>query len=242
LHYVINCRSLLRDNHSGLWLTVERRAQQSQRAAQERLRVGYEASLFQQIVATALQRFHQNFPQVALDLSAMNFAEQGRALAAGELDVGLIGLEHEAKRQKLPHEPFVTVTLHIALPSKHPAVRKSKVALASLADEYFVGISENAFPGAWDTAIKLCAEAGFRPKYLQVVENAFAALSLVAAGCGVAFMSDEIKRLPYEGVMLRPLDPPILLDLHLAWKRGTPTAAMKEFIRIVKEAGPRSSL
>ena len=133
------------------------------------------------------------------------------------------------------------MTLYIALPKKHPAARKSKVPLASLANEFFAGISEKAFPGAWETAIKLCAQAGFRPKYLQVVENAFAALSLVAAGCGVGFMSDEMKWLPYEGVVLRPLDPPILLDLHLAWKRGTPTPAMKEFSRIVKEVRTRPS-
>lgn len=78
---------------------------------------------------------------------------------------------------------------------------------------------------AWETALKLCAQAGFRPKYLQVAENAFAAMNLVSAGCAVAFMSERMKRVVQDGVVPRPFDPPIILDLHLAWKHGTPTAA-----------------
>ena len=212
-----------------------RRAQQSQQVARERLRVGYEVSLFQQVIAKALQQFHQRFAQVALELFEMNPAEQGRALAAGELDVALIGLEHEAKRLKLPHERFMKVKLCIALPKTHPAARKSKVSLASLADEFFAGISEKTFPGAWETAVKLCAQANFRPKYLQVTENAFAAMSLVSAGCAVAFVPEAMKIIAFEGLVVCPLDPPILLDAYVAWKRGTPTVLMKDFIRILKE-------
>lgn len=212
-----------------------RRAQQSQRGAQERLRVGYEASLFQQVIAVALQRFHQHFPGVALELSEMNPAEQGGALAAGELDVGLIGLENEAKRLKLPHEPFMKVKFYIALPKAHPAARKSRISLASLADEFFAGISEKAFPGAWEMVVKLCAQAKFRPRYLQVTENAFAAMSLVSAGCAVAIAPELMKAVAWEGVVFRPLDPPILLDAFVACRRETPTVPMKEFIRILKE-------
>jgi LysR family transcriptional regulator, benzoate and cis,cis-muconate-responsive activator of ben and cat genes len=212
-----------------------RRAQQSQRGAQERLRIGYQASLFQQVIAMALQRFHQHFPGVSLELSEMNPAEQGRALAAGELDVGLIGLENEAKRLKLPHESFMKMNLCIALPKAHPAARKSKVSLASLAGDFFIGISEKTTPGAWDMAVKLCAQANFRPRYLQVTENAFVAMSLVSTGCAVAFATEPMKAVAWEGVVIRPLDPPLQLEAHVAWKRDTPTVAMKEFIRILKE-------
>jgi DNA-binding transcriptional LysR family regulator len=214
-----------------------RRAQQSQRSAQERLRVGYESALFQQVIAVALQRFHRQFPNVALELTEMNPAEQGRALAAGELDVGLIGLETEAKRLKLPHEPFMQVRLCIALPKAHPAARKSKISLTSLAKDFFIGISDKAHPGAWEMAVKLCAQADFRPRYLQVTENALAAMSLVSAGCAVAFAPEPMKAVAWEGVVLRPLDPPVLLDAFVACRRETPTAAMKEFIRILKEVG-----
>ena len=214
-----------------------RRAQHSQRVAQERLRVGYEVALFQQVIAVVLQRFHRHFPQVALELFEMTPTEQGHALDAGELDVGLIGLENEAKRLKLPHEPFMQVRLYIALPKAHPAARKSKVPLTSLASAFFIGISEKAHPGAWDMAVKLCTQAGFRPRYLQVTENALAAMSLVSAGSAVAFAPEPMKAVAWEGVVIRPLDPPVLLDAVVAYRLETPSVAMKEFIRVLKEIG-----
>jgi DNA-binding transcriptional LysR family regulator len=212
-----------------------RRAQQSQLVAQQRLRVGYEASLFQQVTTKALQQFHQRFAQIALDLFEMNPGDQGRALAAGDLDVGLIGLEHEPKRLKLPHERFMKVKICIALPKTHPAARNSKVKLASLANEFFAGISEKTHPGAWEVAVKLCAQANFRPRYLQITENAFAAMSLVSAGYAIAFAPEPMNTVAFEDLVVRPLDPPILLDAYVAWKRGTPTVPMKDFIRVLKE-------
>jgi DNA-binding transcriptional LysR family regulator len=149
--------------------------------------------------------------------------------------VGLIGLENEAKRLKLTHEAFMQVRLCIALAKTHPAGRKSKVPLASLANEFFIGISEKAHPGAWDLAVKLCTQAGFRPRYLQATENALAAMSLVSAGSAVAFAPEPLQAVAWEGVVIRPLDPPILLDVYVASRRETPTAAMSGFIRILKE-------
>lgn len=211
------------------------RAQQCQRGAQERLRIGYEASLFQQVVAVALRRFRRQYPRIMLELAEMNPAEQGRALDAGELDVGLIGLEYEAKRLKLPQELFMKAKLYIALPEAHPAASQSKVPLASLADEFFIGISEKAHPGAWDLAVRLCGQVNFRPRHLQVTENALAAMNLVSAGCAVAFATEPMKSAALEGVVIRPLDPPVLLDAFVACRRETPTVAMKEFIRNLKE-------
>lgn len=228
--FLEDARKVVEQSHEAM-----RRAQQGHRLAQQRLRVGYEAALFQQIIANALQRFHQRLPQIALDLSEMNHAEQGRALAAGELDIGLLSLEHEAKRLKLPREPLLKYQVLIALPKTHPAARKTKVPLASLAGEMFVGISEKSFPGAWEIAVKACGAAGFRPKYLQSTEDAFAAISLVSAGCAVAFMPEPMKLLAPYNVVFRPLDPPLVLDGFVAWKRGTPSEAMKNFSQILKE-------
>jgi DNA-binding transcriptional LysR family regulator len=230
-------RSFLEDARKVVEQSQEamRRAQQSQRMAQERLRVGYEVSLFQQVIAVVLQRFHRHFPQVALELFEMTPAEQGRALDAGELDVGLIGLESEPKRLKLTHEAFMQVRLCIALAKTHPAARKATISLASLANEFFIGISEKAHPGAWDLAVKLCTQAGFRPRYLQATDNALAAMSLVSAGSAVAFAPEPLKTVAWEGVVIRPLDPPVVLDVFVACRREAPTVAMSGFIRILKE-------
>lgn len=212
-----------------------RRVRIGQSGGFERLRIGYAAAFFQQIVAASLQRFRRALPQVALELAEMSPAEQGRALAAGELDVALIGFDNEPKRLKLPYEPFMNVKGYIALPKNHPAARKARVPLASLANEFFIGISEKTHPGAWDMAVKLCARADFRPRYLQVTENPLAAMNLVSAGGVVAFATELMRTVPWDGIVIRPLDPPVMLEAVVAWNKETPTAAMTEFLRILKE-------
>src|SRR5262249_42292579 len=159
-----------------------------------------------------------------------NHTEQSRALVSGELDIGLFGMAYEAKRQKLPHEPVLKYQVLVALPKAHSSARREKVSLAALASEVFVGISEKSFPGAWEMAVKVCVEAGFRPKYLQTTNDAFATLGLVSTGCAVAFMPESMKLLVPDNVVFRPFDPPLVLDGYVVWKRGAPTGAMKEFL------------
>jgi hypothetical protein len=46
---------------------------------------------------------------------------------------------------------------------------------------------------------------------------------------------EAMKIIAFEGLVVCPLDPPILLDAYVAWKPGTPTVPMKDFVRILKD-------
>ena len=72
---------------------------------------------------------------------------------------------------------------------------------------FFVVMSEKTYPGSNDWLINTCREAGFTPRILQNADREPAVVSFVAArlGLGVALLPEQIKRLPHEGVIFRPL-------------------------------------
>jgi DNA-binding transcriptional LysR family regulator len=59
----------------------------------------------------------------------------------------------------------------------------------------------------------------------------------VAAGLGVALLPEQVKKLPHERVVFRPLKPAVETESCIAWKRGNPSAALKHYIQIVCEVG-----
>ena len=59
--------------------------------------------------------------------------------------------------------------------------------------------------------------------------------SFVADGLGVALMPEQITELPHEGVVFRPLSPPLLRESTIAWRADNPSKPLKDYIQIVKE-------
>jgi DNA-binding transcriptional LysR family regulator len=70
-----------------------------------------------------------------------------------------------------------------------------------VSNEFFLGISEETYPGASRLVAEAFARAGFRPKILQMVERGYTILGLVAARCGVALVPESLQALPHGGVV-----------------------------------------
>ena len=61
------------------------------------------------------------------------------------------------------------------------------------------------------------------------------AIRFVADGLGVAFMPEQITGLPHEGIVFRPLSPPLLRESSIAWRTENPSKPLKDYIQIVKD-------
>jgi DNA-binding transcriptional LysR family regulator len=183
------------------------------------LRVGYVWGLFHSIVPPALQKFRVLECDVAVHLFDLSAADQGRALASGKLDVGFIGLAFEAAEAGLEMRRIGKTGFVVALPEGHPLAGCRVIDLKGLADEVFLLISEEHFPGASQVMLNACTAAGFRPRTLQV-ERGHTILSLVAAGCGVALLPEPLCALPHMNVVFRPIKAPVSADLFIAWRKG----------------------
>jgi DNA-binding transcriptional LysR family regulator len=207
-------------------------------AAGELLRLGYIWGLFHSFVPPLLERFRQRSPDTAVHLFDLTPVEQAQALKEGRLDAGFIGFADEAEAAGLSKRKVGTCTFVVALPKGHRAAGKARVSLASLADEFFLGISDQTYPGASGHVTRACEHAGFRPKIVQMVERGFTILGLVAARCGVAVLPESLKALPHSGIVFRPLAEPPSADLFLAWNSDSPTL-LPEFLKVL-ESGASS--
>ena len=205
-------------------------AQQSGKPEASHLNLGYIWGLFHSVAPQVLARFRLRCPTTTVHLFDLSAPQQAEALNQGRLDAGLIGFADEAEAAGLEKLKVGACAFLAALPASHPAARKSRVSLPSLADDFFLGISELTYPGASRHVMEACAQAGFRPKILQMVERGYSILGLVASSCGVALLPESLKSLPHLGVVFRPLTAPPVADLFVAWRKAKPSAELAEFL------------
>lgn len=195
-----------------------------------RLRLGFVSLADYSVLPGLLKSYKASRPGVSLALREMLSPDQCTALAAGELDFGLLlpptgdgPLEH----QVVHSERFVA-----ALPSRHPLARaKARVAMRELAGESFVMVPREIAPGLHDIVSGLAARAGFAPRVAQEAIQMQTVVSLVSAGLGIAIVPSSLANLGRRGVVYREIaDAHPKLELWLAWRRGSLTAAGREFV------------
>jgi len=196
-----------------------------------RLRLGFVSLADYGVLPQLLKNYKASRPGVALALREMLSPEQAAALAAGELDFGLLlppvtgaELEHLVVQR----ERFVA-----ALPARHRLARtRGRLAVRALADEAFVMAPREIAPGLHDIVAGLAARAGFAPRVAQEAIQMQTVVSLVSSGLGVALVPSSVANLGRRGVIYRELaDAHPSLDLWLAWRRGPLGVAAREFMQ-----------
>jgi DNA-binding transcriptional LysR family regulator len=200
-----------------------------------RLRLGFVSLADYGVLPGLLKAYKTARPGVELALREMLSPDQAAALAAGELDFGLLlppvagaDLEHVVVQR----ERFVA-----ALPARHRLARtRGRIAVRELAAEAFVMVPRAIAPGLYDIVAALAARAGFAPRIAQEAIQMQTVVSLVSSGLGVALVPASVANLGRRGVVYREIaDAHPRLDLWLAWRRGTvgTTAgiAAREFIQ-----------
>jgi DNA-binding transcriptional LysR family regulator len=194
-----------------------------------RLRLGFVSLADYGVLPGLLKSFKAGRPGVSLALREMLSPEQAAALAAGDLDFGLLlpPVAGELEHLVVQSERFVA-----ALPSRHAAARqRGRVALRDLAGDAFVMVPREIAPGLYDIVAGLAARAGFSPHVTQEAIQMQTVVSLVSSGLGVALVPASIANLGRRGVTYREIaDPHPRLDLWLAWRRGELGATARDFL------------
>ena len=202
-----------------------------------RLRLGFVSLADYGVLPGLLKIYKTARPGVALALREMLSPDQAVALAAGDLDFGLllppvsgVDLEHIVVQR----ERFVA-----ALPSRHRLARtRGRIAMRELAREAFVMVPREIAPGLHDVVGALAARAGFAPRVTQEAIQMQTVVSLVSSGMGVAVVPASVANLGRRGVAYREIaDPHPRLDLWLAWRRGTLGIAAREFVQHARHIG-----
>lgn len=194
-----------------------------------RLRLGFVSLADFGVLPELLKAFKAARPGVSLALREMLSPEQAAALAAGELDFGLLlpPVAGELEHVIVQRERFVA-----ALPARHRLARvRGRIAVRELAEEAFVMAPREIAPGLHDIAALLTARAGFSPRVAQEAIQMQTVVSLVSSGLGVALVPSSVANLGRRGVVYREIgDAHPSLDLWLTWRRGNLSAAGRELI------------
>jgi DNA-binding transcriptional LysR family regulator len=194
-----------------------------------RLRLGFVSLADYGVLPGLLKAYKAARPRVALALREMLSPEQASALAAGELDFGLLlpPVTGELEHLVVQRERFLA-----ALPARHRLARASgRLAVRELAGESFVMAPRDIAPRLHDLVAGLAARAGFVPRVAQEAIQMQTVVSLVSSGLGVALVPASLANLGRRGVIYREIaDAHPRLDLWLAWRRGALGAAGRDLV------------
>jgi DNA-binding transcriptional LysR family regulator len=207
------------------------------RGEEGRLRIGFVSLADYGVLPGLLKAFKSARPGIALALREMLSPEQAAALAAGELDFGLL-LPPVSDAEPLEHLVVQRERFVVALPSSHRlAAGKGKLAVSALAGEPFVMVPRDIAPGLYDIVTGLAAGAGISFNVAQEAIQMQTVVSLVSSGLGVAIVPACIANLGRRGVVYREInDRHPRLDLWLAWPRGGLGTAARDFLALARRA------
>ena len=198
--------------------------------------IGYIPTILQSFLGETIHRFGLAYPQVAVRFQEMPPSEQVKALRDGAIDIAFMGNPPDELEAEFVVECVRKVPIAALLPDTHPLADRDSIHLAELADEKFIGMSEETFPGRNDRIRDTCRCAGFTPNLYLFADSHASMITLVAAGQGVAIMPNEAEALPHPKVVFVPLHHPIYYARSTAvWRKETPTPSLNRFLKILFE-------
>jgi DNA-binding transcriptional LysR family regulator len=223
---------------------AQRTAQRAAHGETGRLRVGFvEAATHSGILPDVLSFFRAHLPSVGLSLFELDPLRQAEAFQDGRIDIGILHSPPLDAARWLRVEPIYAEPVILALPKTHPLAKRSRVALASLADEPFVGFPRVVAPEIYDDIIASCRRAGFSPRIVQEAAGWHTLASLVSAGIGVGIVPRSIAEFQQAGVVyrtVRALD--VEMSLAAVWKRSERSPVRERFVAALKAvAGARAT-
>ncbi len=233
--FLVNARATL-EQYERIFETTRRAA----RGEQGRLCVGVTPTgSVHPFVPLVIRTFREAFPQVSLTLEECLRTELIERLQNEQMDVAFLrtpkGDLPELAINELLVEPMV-----VALPSQHRLARTGSgskgLSMKDLIDETFIIYARQHGPAFYDATMAACFKAGFSPRFGQEAPRITSALSLVAAGLGIAIVPASIGRMRMEGVSYCPIrgDAQPQAVLNLASRRGDPSPVVRNFAGLVR--------
>jgi DNA-binding transcriptional LysR family regulator len=212
-------------------ISVRRRA----RGETGRLIVGSAgATYFHPLVPEIIREYGKKYPDIVIAPQASHTALLIARLAAGRIDIALIW-KPAAEDDRLLFLPLVDEDSVIVVPSGHPLSKSKSASLAALAGEAFVLYPRALNPHGYDSVIRACERAGFKPRLGQEAPQVVSVMPLVAAGLGVSILPCSVSRIVVEGVSYVDIegDSP-RVEISLAHRKNDRSPAAQNFVAVAR--------
>ena len=180
------------------------------------------SSMFTQIYPL----FHQDYPEVTINIYENNVRDQQQMLRNGELDLAFLTLSEEQRTDDI-YTLLAKEELLLAIPAGHPACQYARK-------------TEKSRYAELDISILHFDSCGFSPRTLFYTQRSVNALEMVSANicCTVvpAFFAAGAHRSTFDNVAFFSMPPHPVWDITVSCKRGSYlTDAAHAFIKLAKD-------
>src|SRR5262245_13668770 len=213
------------------------------RGEQGRICVGFTpSSPFHPFVPRVIRAFREAYPLVSLSLEEHPSNALVERLRNEQIDAAFVRTTF-ANPEGVTVEPLMDELLVVALSTGHLLARSSggdnaAISIKALAGETFIIQGSRLGLGLYASTIAACHTAGFTPRIGPEASNFASTLNLVAVGLGVSVVPGSLQRMHIDGVAYRRLkgSDQLRIPLDLASRRGDPSAVVRHFVKLVKQA------
>jgi DNA-binding transcriptional LysR family regulator len=230
--FLVDARRILEDCDASI-----RKAQRISRGEIGELTVGYMSALTHDFLGKALEVWRQTAPGIVVDCIEMDTLSQERALLEGRISVGILVPSDRPVLELLRVRLLVKYPVSLALPKSHPHADEPQIPLSLLKDEPFIGLNR-MYPNYGDWLLKSCRRVGFKPRIVKEADGAASAFAFVAAGFGVAVISEPLQKIPAKNVIFRDLasEDKAWVPVGAAWKPDALTATVAtQFVDVLAQ-------
>lgn len=192
------------------------------------LTLGFIDSAALGIVPTLIRRFTARYPNVKLRLRELGSKRQLEALAAGEIDVGVV--RGPVWTAGVAGHRVAAESLLVALPAEHRLAGEESIPLSDLREDGFVTYPADRGAALYEETLRLCHAAGFAPRIVQEASEIYTIVGMVAAGLGVAIVPASVSTVATGRVAYRPTEPRAELERWAVWREGEKLGVVQAFI------------
>lgn len=214
-------------------------AQRAAHGSRGTLRVGFTATAALSVLGEWVKFLDDRLPEVHRVLREMITDRQIEALAAEEIDVGLLrGVPRGAElEQLLVHAE----SLLLAVPRGHPLTRLGRApSLADVAESSVVTYSPVEARYFHDLVVSTFRTAGVQPAYSQHVTQVNSVLALVDAGLGVALVPASASVITLRNLRFLQVEevPDDCVEVYAAWRADNDSPTLSVLLEHVRATAP----
>ena len=203
------------------------------------LRLGASTTLGLYLLPAVLARFQKKYPDLDTTLAIINSAEVTRRLLSGEFDLGFVGAAVDTAGLQI--RPLVDDEIVLIVPARH-ALSKQRAFMPEMLSQETLIVREPGSATRQITEAHL-AQLGITPKRIVEMTGCEGVKQSVAAGLGIAFISERAITLE---VAQKLVAAPAILELHFARqlfvltrKDARPSAAVLAFLALLGKENVR---
>ena len=198
------------------------------------LRIGDGGALTAEVIAPALRRLRQHWPD--LRLSFVQNTSEGffDDLLENRIDCAFPALE--TRSIELASHQLCRLEIGLVLPPGHRLAHLSEIRLERLKNERWILPPREANPVLYDELISCCQKAGFSPDVVAEMTQRPRVISQVACGIGITTLVQTMAHLCIGGTTFHHLvQPTPMVGCYLAYRKNPSSQLLKRFISICVE-------